>query len=40
MSTFTLYDEKGYFVTQVVADSPEEAILLLGVEPDIEIVMQ
>jgi hypothetical protein len=40
MSTFALYDEEGFFVTEVLADTPEEAIDLLGVEPDIEVFVQ
>jgi hypothetical protein len=40
MKTFTLYDEEGYFVSQVTADTVEEAIALLGVDPNIDVVVQ
>lgn len=39
MYKYSLYDEEGYFVTEVIAESPEEAVMLLGVESDIEIVV-
>ncbi len=40
MSKFSLYDEEGFFVTEVIADTVEEAIELLGVEPGIEVFVQ
>lgn len=38
MSKFSLYDENGYFVTEVICNTSEEAIVLLGVEENIDIV--
>ncbi len=37
MYTYTLYDCEGFFVTQVIANSPEEALSLLGVSSDIAV---
>lgn len=39
MYKYSLYDEQGYFVTEVITESIEEAVVLLGVEPDIDVVV-
>ena len=40
MAKFSLYDENGYFVTEVLAESAEEATQLLGCDPDVEVFVQ